>query len=236
MAATFFCASSAALVSGDSCLVIFSAAASAADFGFATAGSAAAAAPAPPLASAAAAGSPAAAGASPAATGSAAAAGAAPLPPAALGSTPASTPPIASAPLAPPAPAGGAADGAGGADRLPPRLPMAGRLTRLRTSPIASGMSSRCGATCSANCMMPTPSIAAAIITPARLDLDSRMSRVIIALPAPSCISCASSSSPASRHASAGLRRKRARNAGSTSRRSISFAATSASVAATATP
>ena len=67
---------------------------------------------------------------------------------------------------------------------------MAGRLTRLRTSPIASGMSSRCGATCSANCMMPTPSIAAAIITPARLDLDSRMSRVIIALPAPSCISC----------------------------------------------
>ena len=128
MSATFFCASSAALVSGDSCLVIFSAAASAADFGFATAGSAAAAAPAPPLASAAAAGSPAAAGASPAATGSAAAAGAAPLPPAALGSTPASTPPIASTPLAPPAPAGGAADGGGGADRLPPRLPIAGQV------------------------------------------------------------------------------------------------------------
>src|SRR3954451_15884327 len=74
IAATFFCASSAALVSGDSCWVISPAAASAADFGFATAGSAAAAGPAP-LASAAAAGSPAAAGASPAPTGSAAAAG-----------------------------------------------------------------------------------------------------------------------------------------------------------------
>src|SRR6201995_5114177 len=74
--------------------------------------------------------------------------------------------------------------------------------------------------------------MAAAIITPARLDLDSRMSSVYIALPAPSAISSASSSRPASRHAPAGSRRNRARNAGSGSRRSISFAATSACEAA----
>src|SRR5213082_2222425 len=79
---------------------------------------------------------------------------------------------------------------------------------------------------------MPTPSMAAAIITPARLDLDSRRSSVCIALPPPSDISSASSSRPASRQAPAGSRRKRARNAGSASRRSISFAATSASEAA----
>src|SRR5919201_3953859 len=83
---------------------------------------------------------------------------------------------------------------------------------------------------------MPTPSMAAAIITPARLDLDSRTSSVYIALPAPSDISWARSSSPASRQAAAGSRRKRARNAGSASRRSISLAATSASVAATPSP
>src|SRR5215207_1473182 len=76
---------------------------------------------------------------------------------------------------------------------------------------------------------MPTPSMAAAIITPARLDFDSRWSRVIIALPAPIDISSASSSRPALRHALAGSRRNSARNAGSPSRRSISFAATSAS-------
>src|SRR4051812_17270878 len=76
---------------------------------------------------------------------------------------------------------------------------------------------------------MPTPSMAAAIITPARLDLDSRMSSVCIALPPPSDISWASDSSPASRHAPAGSRRNRARNSGSASRRSISLAAASAS-------
>ena len=74
--------------------------------------------------------------------------------------------------------------------------------------------------------------MAAAIITPARLDFDSRMSSVIIALPPPTDISWASSSSPASRQAPAGSRRKRARNAGSASRRSISLAARSASDAA----
>src|SRR5215212_3835064 len=76
---------------------------------------------------------------------------------------------------------------------------------------------------------MPTPSIAAAIITPARLDFDSRWSSVIIALPAPIAISSASSSSPALRHAVAGSRRNSERNSGSPSRRSISWAAMSAS-------
>src|SRR5215217_1409557 len=80
---------------------------------------------------------------------------------------------------------------------------------------------------------MPTPSIAAAISTPARLDFDSRTSSVIIALPAPSDISSASSSSPALRHALAGSRRNSVRNAGSPSRRSISWAAMSASEVAT---
>src|SRR5258705_10827631 len=75
--------------------------------------------------------------------------------------------------------------------------------------------------------------MAAAIITPASEDFDSRMSSVYIALPAPSDISAARSSSPASRHAAAGSRRKRARNSGSESRRSISRAATSASALAT---
>src|SRR5689334_9395052 len=75
--------------------------------------------------------------------------------------------------------------------------------------------------------------MAAAIITPASEDFDSRTSSVYIALPAPSAISSASSSSPASRHAAAGSRRKRLRNSGSASRRSISRAATSASVLAT---
>ena len=71
--------------------------------------------------------------------------------------------------------------------------------------------------------------MAAAIITPARLDLDSRMSSVCIALPPPIDISWARLSSPASRQAPAGSRRNRARNAGSASRRSSSLAATSAS-------
>src|SRR4051794_31276807 len=75
--------------------------------------------------------------------------------------------------------------------------------------------------------------MAAAIITPARLDFDSRTSSVIIALPAPSAISSASWSRPAARQAAAGSRRNCVRNAGSTSRRSISLAATSASVADT---
>src|SRR5690242_18922846 len=75
--------------------------------------------------------------------------------------------------------------------------------------------------------------MAAAIITPASEDFDSRTSSVIIALPAPIDISSASSSSPASRHAAAGSRRKRARNSGSASSRSISRAATSASALAT---
>src|SRR5919199_1137227 len=82
---------------------------------------------------------------------------------------------------------------------------------------------------------MPTPSIAAAIITPAKDDLDSRMSSVCIALPPPSDISWASCSSPASRQAPAGSRRKRARNSRSASRRPISFAATSASEGVVAT-
>src|SRR5215204_1111995 len=76
---------------------------------------------------------------------------------------------------------------------------------------------------------MPTPSMAAAIITPARLDFDSRWSRVIIALTAPIDISSASSSRPALRQAVAGSRRNSERNAGSPSRRSISWAAMSAS-------
>src|SRR4051812_41794721 len=75
--------------------------------------------------------------------------------------------------------------------------------------------------------------MAAAIITPASEDFDSRPSSVYIALPAPSDISSARSSSPASRQAPAGSRRKRVRNAGSASRRSISRAATSASALAT---
>src|SRR4051794_26356268 len=70
----------------------------------------------------------------------------------------------------------------------------------------------------------------AAIITPARLDLDSRTSSVIIALPAPSAISSASWSRPASRHAADGFLRKRARKAGSVSSRSMSLAATSVSL------
>src|SRR5690349_1034154 len=77
------------------------------------------------------------------------------------------------------------------------------------------------------------PSMAAAIITPARLDFDSRTSSVIIALPAPSDISSARLSSPADRHALAGSRRNSARKAGSASSRSISWAAISASDAAT---
>ena len=73
--------------------------------------------------------------------------------------------------------------------------------------------------------------MAAAIITPARLDLRlAHVERRASPCRAPSDISSASSSSPASRHAVAGSRRKRARNAGSASRRSISWAATSASV------
>src|SRR4051794_3077359 len=82
---------------------------------------------------------------------------------------------------------------------------------------------------------MPTPSMAAAIITPAREDLDSRMSRVCIALPAPIDISWASCSRPASRQAPAGSRRKRAGNSGSARSRSISLAAMSASEGVIAT-
>src|SRR3954453_1710534 len=51
--------------------------------------------------------------------------------------------------------------------------------------------------------------MAAAIITPASEDLDSRTSSVCIALPAPSAISSASSSRPASRQAAAGSLRER---------------------------
>src|SRR5918995_6902794 len=80
---------------------------------------------------------------------------------------------------------------------------------------------------------MPTPSMAAAIITPARLDFDSRWSSVIIALPAPIAISSANSSSPALRQAAAGARRNSVRNVGAPSRRSISWAAMSASEVAT---
>src|SRR5688500_18120570 len=83
---------------------------------------------------------------------------------------------------------------------------------------------------------MPTPSMAAAIITPARLDFDSRWSSVIIALPAPIDISSASSSRPALRQALAGSRRNSVRNAGSPSSRSISWAAMSASEVATSAP
>src|SRR5919107_2309658 len=75
--------------------------------------------------------------------------------------------------------------------------------------------------------------MAAAIITPAKLDFDSRWSSVIIALPAPIDISSASSSSPALRQAAAGSRRNSVRNSGSPSRRSISWAAMSACGAAT---
>src|SRR4051794_24802144 len=77
--------------------------------------------------------------------------------------------------------------------------------------------------------------MAAAIITPASEDLDSRMSSVCIALPAPTDISSASCSRPASRQAPAGSRRKRARNSRSASSRSISLAATSASEGVMAT-
>src|SRR3954447_17415324 len=77
--------------------------------------------------------------------------------------------------------------------------------------------------------------MAAAIITPASEDLDSRMSSVCIALPLPIDICSASPSSPTSRQAPAGSRRKRARNSGSASRRSISLAATSASEGVVAT-
>ena len=58
-----------------------------------------------------------------------------------------------------------------------------GRFTRLSTSPTSAGTSARCGITCSDSSYRPTPSIAAAISTPARLDCDSRTSSVIIALP-----------------------------------------------------
>src|SRR6185437_13220512 len=75
--------------------------------------------------------------------------------------------------------------------------------------------------------------MAAAIITPASEDLDSRTSSVCIALPAPSAISSASPSRPASRQAAAGSFRNRLRNSASASRRSISRAATSASLLAT---
>src|SRR5918998_2808706 len=75
--------------------------------------------------------------------------------------------------------------------------------------------------------------MAAAIITPARLDFDSRTSSVIIALPAPSAISSARLSSPACRHAAAGSRRNSVRKAGSASSRSISWAAMSDSGTAT---
>ena len=95
---------------------------------------------------------------------------------------------------------------------------------------VARQISFRPGRTFSENCQMPTPSIAAAIITPASEDLDSRMSSVWNALPPPRDISCASWSSPASRQAPAGSRRNRARKLGSASSRSISRAATSASV------
>ncbi len=101
-----------------------------------------------------------------------------------------------------------------GAPPPPPSFGSAGRSTRestLRTSP---GNASRCGSTSSVKRPMTMPSIAAAIITPASEDLDSRMSSVCIALPAPNAISSARRSRPASRHAPAGSRRKRARKPG----------------------
>ena len=121
-----------------------------------------------------------------------------------------------------------------GAPASEPPPGSAGRLTRLSTSPTEPDRSSMCGTTCLENSYTPMPSMAAAIITPARLERDSRTSSVCIALPAPSCISSARLSSPASRHAATGSRRKRSRNAGSASSRSISRAARSVSVAATA--
>ena len=121
-----------------------------------------------------------------------------------------------------------------GAPASEPPPGSAGRLTRLSTSPTEPDRSSMCGTTCLENSYTPMPSMAAAIITPARLERDSRTSSVCIALPAPSCISSARPSSPASRHAATGSRRKRSRNAGSASSRSISRAARSVSVAATA--
>ena len=168
---------------------------------------------------------PAAAASSGDAAGAAGAAGAAPFAPAAGPATSAA-----------PAPSGGAATAARDTSGPPPSEPRpgsAGRFTRLSTSPTEPDTSSRCGTTCWENSYTPMPSMAAAIITPARLERDSRMSSVCIALPAPSCISSARLSSPASRQASAGLRRKRSRNAGSASRRSISLAAMSVSVAPT---
>src|SRR3954451_10337288 len=74
-----------------------------------------------------------------------------------------------------------------------------------------------------------TPSNAAAIRTPARLDRDSRTSRVSVALPALSAISSATLSSPACRDAPTGSRRNALRKMGSASRRSRSRAAASAS-------
>ncbi len=138
------------------------------------------------------------------------------------------------------APAPGAAAGASGSGAAgaagaaspppPPGMEIAGRSTRETTSATWLGNSFKPGRTVSENCQMPTPSIAAAIITPASEDLDSRMSSVWKALPPPRDISWASWSSPASRQAPAGSRRNRARKLGSASNRSISRAATSASV------
>ena len=125
----------------------------------------------------------------------------------------------------------GAAGAAGAASPPPPPgMEIAGRSTRETTSATWLGNSFKPGRTVSENCQMPTPSIAAAIITPASEDLDSRMSSVWKALPPPRDISWASWSSPASRQAPAGSRRNRARKLGSASSRSISRAATSASV------
>ena len=188
--------SSACLVSGSSAAAIFAAASSAGDGSAASAFAAAAS-----LAASAASLPPAAAGSGGAAGGGGAAAGA----PAAL--------PVASAAPSPFAASGGGSTVAGEPASAPwsPRSgsPTAGRFTRLSTSPTSPGSSSRCGSDVLAELVdgRRPPSRRPSSRRPG-WTCDSRTSSVIIALPAPSAISSASSSSPASRQALAGSRRK----------------------------
>ena len=123
---------------------------------------------------------------------------------------------------------GRAADGA--SPPPPPGIEIAGRSTRETTSATCARQLLQARQDVLANCQMPTPSIAAAIITPASEDFDSRMSSVCIALPPPSDIS---SRELVEAGLAAGARRVAAEprtEAGSASSRSISRAATSASV------
>ena len=138
--ATASWAASAFLASGDSAAAIFAAALLAAACSGGTAASFAASAALPPFAAASSGGT----AAGGAASAGAAAAAAPPPPPAA---------PASAAPPAPLAPfsTAGATSGASGPPDSAPRPGIAGRLTRLSTSPTALGTSSMCGSTCSPN-------------------------------------------------------------------------------------